>query len=131
MNIKAELKKRNEIVEKFSAIKQELRIQTISCIKAILERHDEKIDGRGDAIQDYNMCCGSVCVTYDGGRHPEYASNAYSEVYGAFIKDNRIYLDCEDSDEYDIDRIWNVDELTDVLDFLIWYDENEKDYLEL
>ena len=44
----------------------------------------------------------SFCVSYDGGNHPEYDSNCFSEVRSVYIKDGEIYLDTEDCDEYGI-----------------------------
>lgn len=44
-------------------------------------------------------------VAYDGGRHPEYDSNAFSTVYGfGRDKNGKLYLIIEDSDEYGVDR---------------------------
>ena len=47
----------------------------------------------------------SFCVSYDGGDHPEYDSNCFSEVRSVYIKDGEIYLDTEDCDEYSIKRV--------------------------
>lgn len=59
----------------------------------------------------------TLTVTYDGGRHPEYDTNAFSEVNNIFLKDDKIYLDTEDCEEYSIDRI-NDDEVYDVAMFV-------------
>ena len=46
-----------------------------------------------------------VYVSYDGGSHPEYASNLYSMVYDAHINTaGKLALCIEDSDDYEIDR---------------------------
>jgi len=47
----------------------------------------------------------SFCVSYDGGNHPEYDSNCFSEVRSVYIKDGEIYLDTEDCDEYSIKHV--------------------------
>lgn len=39
-----------------------------------------------------------VTVIYDGGNHPEYASNAFSQVNRVYMKNNDIYVETEDSD---------------------------------
>lgn len=39
-----------------------------------------------------------VTVIYDGGAHPEYASNAFSQVNNVYMKNNDIYVETEDSD---------------------------------
>lgn len=53
-----------------------------------------------------------VCVSYDGGRHPEYGSNVYSTVYSISFNDdeNRLSIETEDDDDYTVDRL-SIDEL--------------------
>lgn len=64
-----------------------------------------------------------VCVTYDGGHHPEYASNAFDLVRGIYLKQHEgrketlIMLDTEDDDEYWIGNI-EVGEIYGVAFFL-------------
>lgn len=88
-----------------------------------------------------------VSVCYDGGNHPEYASNVFSEVYGVMLEDDGdIYLHIEDCEEYPISSI-TVDELYNICDFidkyakemninipkddLYWDEENKKIILQL
>lgn len=61
-----------------------------------------------------------VCVNYDGGNHPEYASNVFSTVYGIFIENNNIYLDIEDCKKYNIDNL-TICELYNVCAFIDKY----------
>ena len=53
-----------------------------------------------------------VCVSYDGGRHPEYGSNVYSTVYSISFNDdeNRLSIEIEDDDDYTVDRL-SIDDL--------------------
>ena len=48
-----------------------------------------------------------VCVSYDGGRHPEYGSNLYSTVYSVSFdeSENRLSIETEDDDDYTVDRL--------------------------
>ena len=55
-----------------------------------------------DGIQTDNN---SFCVPYDGGRHPEYASNVFSDVERVYIKKGAIYLETEDCEEYGLENI--------------------------
>lgn len=57
-----------------------------------------------------------VCVTYDGGRHPEYDVNPYSQVYSVFLDDetNKIFLETEDDDAYCLDFVWSNVEVYNV-----------------
>lgn len=68
-----------------------------------------------------------VTVSYNGGRHPEYASNCYSTVYGVFLKNDKLYLNIEDCDEYPANEVtaeelFNVASLT--LDIIEHMKEN-------
>ena len=47
----------------------------------------------------------SFCVSYDGGHHPEYASNVFSEVSAIWEKNGHIYLEVEEENQYEINRI--------------------------
>lgn len=47
-----------------------------------------------------------VAVTYDGGNHPEYASNAFSDVIDVHLDEyGNVELCIDECDEYDTDRI--------------------------
>lgn len=61
-----------------------------------------------------------ISVCYDGGNHPEYASNAFSTVHGIKRIGAGIYLDIEDDDKYDISLI-TTDELYSICDFIDKY----------
>lgn len=66
-----------------------------------------------------------VCCTYDGGNHPEYAANPYSNIYRVKLRgDNDIRLDIEDTDDYDISNISTLE-----LYFLCLYISDYKDKL--
>ena len=58
-----------------------------------------------------------ITVPYDGGRHPEYASNEFSNVDEVYIEDDKIFLSIEETDEYEIDRI-NDDDLYNMAMFI-------------
>ena len=58
-----------------------------------------------------------LTVPYDGGRHPEYASNEFSNVDAIYLKDDKVFLSIEETDEYEIDRI-NDDDLYNVAMFV-------------
>lgn len=59
-------------------------------------------------------CDNQPCVTYDGGRHPEYDANPYSCVSRVYLKENnKVYLEIEDAIDYDIYNI-TADELHSV-----------------
>lgn len=82
-------------------------------------------DGRFEFDEDYE----SVCVTYDGGNHPEYASNAFSTVWGvARDKDGDIGLILDETNFYSLDRITDIGEvsyLVEVIDNMLKDKEQE------
>lgn len=88
-----------EIGNQISTLENELRKECENWLDKVLGDGEEfdltEVEDDGD----------SVCVTYDGGRHPEYNSNASSDVARVFKKDGKIYLDIEDCEEYDIERV--------------------------
>ena len=105
--------------EKFQATAEEwlklqgkVRKECISFLKRILKRNDKHLEWNDSELS------ASVCVTYDGGNHPEYASNAFSTVYGVDMDEKgNITLNTEDCDEYDIDSV-STGELYDLCDFI-------------
>lgn len=47
----------------------------------------------------------NVCVTYDGGNHPEYYANPFSHVERVHLENGKVYLDTEDCKYYNIYNI--------------------------
>ena len=60
-----------------------------------------------------------ITVVYDGGRHPEYNSNAFSEVELVHLNEKSIIqFDTEDSEDCNIDR-FNVDDIYAVAEAMV------------
>ena len=112
-----EMKKVNELLEQMLPMRAEVEKRCL----AYLKRELKNAKGNTINFQDEDgKAIGNnyVCVTYDGGRHPEYASNAFNQVHSIYLKKNNngkdcIILDTEDDDEYGIENI-NFDELVDL-----------------
>jgi hypothetical protein len=66
---------------------------------------------------------GYPTIAYDGGRHPEYASNLYSTVNGFSLVNGKIVFDIEDCSSYSEDRVTTT-ELTELCDYLIEYEDD-------
>ena len=94
--------------EKVAELNKQLREECCDYIRKVLKENGNRIDLQSED-EDYDI----VCVTYDGGRHPEYDANPYSQVYSVFFneEDNKIYLETEDCDEYGLDRVDSVMEV--------------------
>jgi len=54
----------------------------------------------------------NYCVTYDGGRHPEYDANPYSQLQRIYLKDGKIYVETEDADGLEFDYLDILDQKT-------------------
>ena len=94
--------------EKVAELNKQLREECCDYLRKVLKENGNRIDLQSED-EDYDI----VCVTYDGGRHPEYDANPYSQVYSVFFneEDNKIYLETEDCDEYGLDRVDSVMEV--------------------
>ena len=55
----------------------------------------------------------NICVTYDGGNHPEYDATPYSHVERVYCENGNLYVDTEDCTHYDIENI-TASELYDI-----------------
>ena len=103
-------KKADELYDSIIPTQKEIRKKCETFIKKSLQEHNGKID--------FSDCDGSVSVTYDGGNHPEYASNAFSMVEGISLdKKGNIILQTEDCSEYGIENI-NWEEVYCIASFI-------------
>jgi hypothetical protein len=92
---------------------KQMRGECIEFLTNVLDKNPDGID-----LQQFEKDGGdSVCVTYDGGNHPEYASNAFSQVY-MVKKDGTgsIIFETEDAD-IDIDYLETL-EIASVCDVI-------------
>lgn len=92
---------------------KQMRGECIEFLTNVLDKNPDGID-----LQQFEKDGGeSVCVTYDGGNHPEYASNAFSQVY-MVKKDGtgHIIFETEDAD-IDIDYL-QATEIASVCDVI-------------
>lgn len=97
---------------KYCEVLGELRKDCVEYLKRKLQENGNHIDW-----EDKDLDC-SVCLSYDGGNHPEYASNCYSTLTAIDLNDGvEITFDIEDDGCYYIDNV-PTSELYDVCDFL-------------
>ena len=102
-------KKADELYDSIIPTQKEIREKCETFIKKALQEHNGKID--------FSDCDGSVSVTYDGGNHPEYASNAFSTVQAVKLDEDKLVLETEDTDWYDTEDVETF-ELYGVADFI-------------
>ena len=103
-------KKADEIYDSIISKQKEIGSKCETYIKRFLEANG------GSA--DFTKCEEMVTVTYDGGNHPEYASDCFSTVNGVFFdKDGDIALNIEDCSNYPIENI-NWDDVYNVAEYI-------------
>ena len=123
------MEKAIELWEKITPMMREVKSECLAYIKGELEKAKDNyisfLDEDGEPIGG-----DMVCVTYDGGRHPEYASNAFDLVRGVYLKyhegrkETLIMLDTDDDDEYYIGNI-EIGEIYGVALFLYELRKNQ------
>lgn len=111
------MKKVNELLDIMQPMRKEVKKRCLAYLKRVLKKED---GGRLDFVdEDGNPRKNKfVCVTYDGGAHPEYAANAFSLVKAIYLnKDNKIVLDTDDDDEYSIEKVY-WEEMVNIADYV-------------
>jgi len=115
----------NEIAKQWYKYSHKLECLCIVYLIRILSKNKGKIYWDSSDLREY------ISVTYNGGNHPEYASNAFSTVNGVYINSKGIYvssngvhinsgdiyLDTEDCSSYSIAEI-SLEELHNLCMFL-------------
>ena len=96
-----------QILPSIRDIKRECKEYLIDTLKAAPNNRIDFYDEDGEPYGQESW------ITYNGGRHTEYASNAYSQVRAVFLKNNNLFVDCDDCSEYDISELY-WDEIYDV-----------------
>ena len=88
--------KLNKLYEEWGKLNYELFQESKDFIKECLSKTiDNSI-----SIDECN-----ICVTYDGGNHPEYDATPYSHVERVYCENGNVYVDTEDCTHYDIENI--------------------------
>ena len=104
-------------LEDLAVVRNELYKEALKVINDFVSKQPEKIVMLDDDPEDRY----SISVCYDGGNHPEYASNGCSMVKSVYInKDGELSLDIEDDNNYTIDRCY-CDEVFEIFDVIYNY----------
>jgi hypothetical protein len=106
----------DQLCEIFSNAKAKVKRCCLDMLKEICNRTESK-EINLDKLK--NFLCDQVM--YDGGNHPEYATNMYSTVDGFRLNGDTIIFEIEDSTDYDEDRMW-TDDLIELCDTIINYE---------
>ena len=113
----------------WAEIGRNLRKSCIDYIRGVLKGLDGEMivldpKSMDEEMQDEFQ---AVTVPYDGGNHPDYNSNCFSQVNAAYLKGNDIYLDIDETDEYSIDNIdiQDVENIAELVKSIIDYQNKE------
>lgn len=97
--------------QEWITIQNKLREECLEYLTKVLKSHNNQISWNSDDFDE------DVCISYDGGNHPEYASNLYSVVNGVKLENEKIYVDTEDESDYETSRI-NTEDLYNICSHL-------------
>lgn len=93
-----------EIGKEYEEISFSLKRETIAYLKKVCEENGGRF-----SIEDADL---DIVVTYDGGRHPEWNSNAFSQVYDVHLdEEGNVELAVDEDEHYETYRICDVGEL--------------------
>lgn len=104
-------------------ISRDLRHICLDMLKKICDRTETKKISL-DKFKNYLRDVGSpdFTIVYDGGNHPEYASNIFSTVDGFYIQNEIVIFDIEDDPHYDESRVFTPD-IIDLCEMIIEYEK--------
>ena len=115
MENKQEAPKFIKTLDKHNKLTKRLREEVIEYLLYAVKKY-----GAIDFLEIDEDC--NLCVSYDGGKHPEYESNLFSRVYSISLnKDNILCLDIEETPEYPI-KYFSTSDLTEVAETIYSYE---------
>ena len=117
------IEKFNNLCVEFYEAKVAIRKHCIDMLKEICNRTESKEINLAKMINFlYDEGSPTPVFSYDGGNHPEYASNMYSDVKGFELNENNIIVfTLEDSDCYETGRVL-TDDLVELCEIIIGYE---------
>jgi hypothetical protein len=107
----------------FFNVKRDVRHIGLDMLKKICDRTEDKsisLDKFKNYLCDVGWCIPTI--VYDGGNHPEYASNVFSTVDGFKLENEIIIFDIEDDPQYDESRVC-TDDIINLCEMIIEYEK--------
>ena len=101
------------LLERWDNLIPDLKKKIMEFLVEVLKENDNEIDW-SEKLNDIGEC---VTISYDGGNHPEYASNVYSTLYGMKLDCGKVFFSIEDDSEYSTEFI-SAEELIAVYQFI-------------
>lgn len=101
------------LLERWDNLIPDLKKKIMEFLVELLKENDNEIDW-SENLNGIGEC---VTISYDGGNHPEYASNVYSTLYGMKLDCGKVFFNIEDDAEYSTEYI-PIEELIAVYQFI-------------
>lgn len=107
--------------ETYCELNKRIRKACICNIRTYLDNlNTTELEVTGEAYEEYQMDHCSLYISYDGGNHPEYASNMFSEVETIKVDEsNEIVIETEDGVMREPFIL--LVELQKIEEYLAWY----------
>ena len=118
--IESNIKYADSLVIAINELEAKALSECMGFLKGLLVLNGGEIEFHEYDEDGYQTDDNSFVVPYDGGAHPEYASNCFSDVESVFIKNGKIYLEIEDCEEYPISSLDD----RNVIDLCLYINEN-------
>lgn len=96
------------VYAEYEVLRGELRKACMSWLKKQLKKH---------VRFDFTDMGHQIMCNFDGGDDPEFASTCFSFVNGVFIDNGKVYVDLEDCEDYEINKL-TTDELYTLCDYV-------------
>jgi hypothetical protein len=96
------------LAEEYFKVGEAMRKSAINWLRVKLRRFKE---------MDFGMLDKQFTCSYDGGANPECANNCFSVVEGVYLKGDDVFINLEDCDNYEIDKLSN-DEVYNLCDYV-------------
>ena len=109
--------------EEYYNAKRDIRHICLDMLKKICDRTETKeisLDKFKNYLRDEGYC--DPTIIYDGGHHPEYATNAFSTIDGFYIKNEIVIFDIEDDSQYDESRVI-TDDIINLCELIVKYEK--------
>lgn len=113
-----DIKEINRLWDEYISVRRSLRRAIPEYLMEALMTFDHNCMELSDPARDEDEDRDCVYVTYDGGNHPEYATNPYSIVRYVYVKNGEVFLHLDEDDEYSLDRVYDIGELAELVDFV-------------
>lgn len=108
--------------KEFFNVRRDVRHIGLDMLKKICDRTETKeisLDKFKNYLRDEGYC--DPTIVYDGGHHPEYATNVFSTVDGFYVQNEIVIFDIEDDPRYDESRV-NTEDIINLCEMIIEYE---------